>query len=140
AGAGGGHRRTARRRPRPLHLAPAVAAGDPRRRTRAAVARRVAAPPRRPSGAHPRLLPRPGRRRRPLLAVPRGAVRAGVFRRGRITRAVVVDALGAAVTGWDGQYAELGAMTNFSFLEGASHPGQLIIQARAVGLAAVGVA
>ena len=41
---------------------------------------------------------------------------------------------------WSGQYAELGAMTNFSFLEGASHPGELMMQARALGLAAVGVA
>src|SRR5690606_11516177 len=31
-------------------------------------------------------------------------------------------------------------MTNFSFLEGASHPGELMLQARALGLAAVGVA
>ena len=37
-------------------------------------------------------------------------------------------------------YAELGAMTNFSFLEGASHPAELMHQARALGLAAVGVA
>jgi error-prone DNA polymerase len=44
------------------------------------------------------------------------------------------------VTEWDGQYAELGAMTNFSFLEGASHPGELMIQAKSLGLAAVGVA
>ena len=41
---------------------------------------------------------------------------------------------------WDGRYAELGAMTNFSFLEGASHPGELMIQARSLGLSAVGVA
>ena len=41
---------------------------------------------------------------------------------------------------WSGQYAELGAMTNFSFLEGASHPGEMMMQARALGLAAVGVA
>ncbi len=41
---------------------------------------------------------------------------------------------------WDGRYAELGAMTNFSFLEGASHPGEVMMQARALGLAAVGVA
>ena len=41
---------------------------------------------------------------------------------------------------WSGDYAELGAMTNFSFLEGASHPGELMMQARALGLAAVGVA
>ncbi len=41
---------------------------------------------------------------------------------------------------WSGDYAELGTMTNFSFLEGASHPGELMMQARALGLAAVGVA
>ena len=41
---------------------------------------------------------------------------------------------------WDGQYAELGAITNFSFLEGASHPGEMMMQARALGLAAVGIA
>ena len=44
------------------------------------------------------------------------------------------------MTGWDGAYAELGAMTNFSFLEGASHPAELMLQAKALGLAAVGVA
>ncbi|WP_332654321.1 error-prone DNA polymerase [Brevundimonas sp.] len=44
------------------------------------------------------------------------------------------------MTGWDGAYAELGAMSNFSFLEGASHPGELMLQAKALGLAAVGVA
>ncbi len=31
-------------------------------------------------------------------------------------------------------------MTNFSFLEGASHPGEIAIQAKALGLAAIGVA
>ena len=41
---------------------------------------------------------------------------------------------------WDGRYAELGAMTNFSFLEGTSHPAEMMLQARALGLAAVGVA
>lgn len=41
---------------------------------------------------------------------------------------------------WDGDYAELGAMTNFSFLEGASHPKEILHQAKALGLAAVGVA
>ena len=41
---------------------------------------------------------------------------------------------------WSGEYAELGAMTNFSFLEGASHPGELMMQAKALGLSAVGVA
>lgn len=44
------------------------------------------------------------------------------------------------MTGWNGEYAELGARTNFSFLEGASHPAELMLQARALGLAAVGVA
>ncbi|NBW07279.1 MAG: DNA polymerase III subunit alpha [Caulobacteraceae bacterium] len=41
---------------------------------------------------------------------------------------------------WSGDYAELGVMTNFSFLEGASHPGEQMMQAKAMGLAAVGVA
>ena len=44
------------------------------------------------------------------------------------------------MNGWDGEYVELGAMSNFSFLEGASHPGDLMTQAKALGLAAVGVA
>ncbi|GAA0650447.1 error-prone DNA polymerase [Brevundimonas lenta] len=44
------------------------------------------------------------------------------------------------MTGWNGEYAELGAVTNFSFLEGASHPAELMLQAKALGLAAVGVA
>jgi error-prone DNA polymerase len=37
-------------------------------------------------------------------------------------------------------YAELDARTNFCFLEGASHPRELVIQAEALGLAALGVA
>ncbi|WP_419816467.1 error-prone DNA polymerase [Glacieibacterium sp.] len=37
-------------------------------------------------------------------------------------------------------YAELGAMTNFSFLEGASHASQLVEQARSLGLEAIGIA
>ena len=44
------------------------------------------------------------------------------------------------MSGWNGDYAELGAMSNFSFLEGASHPGELMTQAKALGLSAVGVA
>jgi len=44
------------------------------------------------------------------------------------------------VTAWNGEYAELGALTNFSFLEGASHPAELMLQAKALGLAAVGIA
>jgi error-prone DNA polymerase len=41
---------------------------------------------------------------------------------------------------WNGEYAELGVMTNFSFLEGASHPGEQMGQAKSLGLSAVGVA
>ncbi len=37
-------------------------------------------------------------------------------------------------------YAELDVRTNFSFLEGASHPSELAFQAKALGLAAMGVA
>ena len=37
-------------------------------------------------------------------------------------------------------YAELDAMSNFSFLEGGSHPGELVEQAGALGLSAIGVA
>jgi error-prone DNA polymerase len=37
-------------------------------------------------------------------------------------------------------YAELDARTNFSFLEGASHPGELVREAKRLGLAAIGVA
>jgi error-prone DNA polymerase len=37
-------------------------------------------------------------------------------------------------------YAELDAVTNFSFLEGGSHPGEMVSQAQQLGLAAIGVA
>ena len=37
-------------------------------------------------------------------------------------------------------YAELDLVTNFSFLEGGSHPAELVTQAKALGLAAIGVA
>ncbi len=37
-------------------------------------------------------------------------------------------------------YAELGALSNFSFLEGASHPAQMVAQAHSLGLAAIGIA
>ncbi len=36
-------------------------------------------------------------------------------------------------------YAELQTTTNFGFLRGASHPGELVMQARALGLRALGV-
>jgi len=37
-------------------------------------------------------------------------------------------------------YAELQTTTNYSFLRGASHPGELVTTAKALGLAAIGVA
>jgi error-prone DNA polymerase len=37
-------------------------------------------------------------------------------------------------------FAELDVRTNFSFLEGASHPGEMVLQARVLGLSAIGVA
>ena len=37
-------------------------------------------------------------------------------------------------------YAELAVTTNFSFLHGASHAGELVPRAAALGLAAIGVA
>ena len=37
-------------------------------------------------------------------------------------------------------FAELQAITNFSFLRGASHPGEMVIQAKALGHTAIGVA
>ena len=36
-------------------------------------------------------------------------------------------------------YAELQVTTNFSFLEGASHPEELVLRAREAGLAALGI-
>jgi error-prone DNA polymerase len=40
----------------------------------------------------------------------------------------------------DVAYAELDARSNFSFLEGASHPGELVEEAKALGLGALGLA
>jgi error-prone DNA polymerase len=37
-------------------------------------------------------------------------------------------------------YAELAVTTNFSFLRGASHPGELVATADEIGLAAIGIA
>ncbi len=37
------------------------------------------------------------------------------------------------------RYAEQQAASNFSFLRGASHPGELVIGADALGMAAIGV-
>jgi error-prone DNA polymerase len=37
-------------------------------------------------------------------------------------------------------YAELGALSNFTFLEGASHPHELVEQAQSLGYTAIGIA
>src|ERR1700731_4728133 len=37
-------------------------------------------------------------------------------------------------------YAELAVTTNFSFLRGASHPGEMVATADALGLTAIGIA
>ena len=39
-----------------------------------------------------------------------------------------------------GGFAELGAMSNYTFLEGASHPHELVVAAKALGHAATGIA
>src|SRR3954454_19577059 len=86
------------------------------------------------TAAHPRLLPRRGRMGPPLLAVPRGPLRP----RGRRPNPQLVAARGVRMT--VPVYAELDLVTNFSFLEGGSHPSELVIQAKALGLTAIGVA
>jgi error-prone DNA polymerase len=40
----------------------------------------------------------------------------------------------------DEKFAELGALSNFSFLEGASHPRELAAAAKALGMSAIGIA
>jgi error-prone DNA polymerase len=37
-------------------------------------------------------------------------------------------------------YAELAVTTNFSFLRGGSHPGEMVVTAETLGLAAIGIA
>ena len=37
-------------------------------------------------------------------------------------------------------YAELQVTSNYSFLRGGSHPGELVLAAKALGLAAMGIA
>ena len=39
-----------------------------------------------------------------------------------------------------GHFAELAALSNFSFLHGASHPQEMVYQAAAHGYSAIGVA
>ncbi len=37
-------------------------------------------------------------------------------------------------------YFEIGAWSNFSFLEGASHPGEMIVAASRLGISGLGIA
>src|SRR5499426_2177812 len=78
---------------------------------------------------HTRLLPRRGCAGPPLLALPRGPLRAGRNPSMVRTRDVCMSS-----------FAELAAATNFSFLRGASHPHEIVGQAAELGLAAVGIA
>src|SRR5277367_2376578 len=87
----------------------------------------------------PRLLPGRRRRRPPLLAVSRRALRPRDRRRALVrARFVCVKwdvCMKASVS-----YAELAVTTNFSFLRGASHPQEMVAAADALGLAAIGIA
>src|SRR5579871_2171540 len=47
---------------------------------------------------------------------------------------------GAPVARPEPRFAEFGAMTNFSFLRGASHPEEIVLQAAELGLAGIGIA
>ena len=40
----------------------------------------------------------------------------------------------------DPLFAELGALSNFTFLEGASHPREIVAAAKALGMPAIGIA
>src|SRR5262245_52274843 len=78
---------------------------------------------------HARLLSRRRCAGPPLLALPRGPVRAGRHPTMVRTRGVRMSL-----------FAELAAVTNFSFLRGASHPHEIVGQAAELGLATIGIA
>src|SRR5471032_758070 len=98
-----------------------------RRRTRSAAKGLAARPPKKPSRSDARLFPRRDSRRPTLLAVSR--------RTASPAGAALVPARNLCVT-----YAELAVTTNYSFLRGASHPGQFVEQAAYLGYAAIGIA
>src|SRR5580765_4872635 len=79
--------------------------------------------------AHARLFSCRNPRWPPLLALSRRALSAA-----RICRALV-SARPVRMS-----YAELAVTTNYSFLRGASHPGDFVIQAASLGHAAIGIA
>src|SRR5262245_32067965 len=83
----------------------------------------------RPRRPHPRLLPGRGCTRPALLGVPPRIVR-------RNTRSEMVPPRAVRMTG----FAELVAATNYSFLTGASHPGDMVGRALELGMAGIGIA
>ncbi len=127
AGRGGGA--GARRSAAPLPLAQDHASRAPRRRARAHRRRMVALGRRHPSERAARLLPRRGRGRPPLLALPRRAL-------SRRPAGALVSARRVRVS----PYAELEVTSNFSFLRGASHPEELVEEAKELGLGAIAIA
>src|ERR1700761_1788386 len=88
----------------------------------------MVAPRRAPADA--RLLPRRGRTRPPLLALPRRPLRP------RSRRLALIRPWAVRMSA----YAEIAVTTNFSFLRGASHPGEFVEQAAQLGLSAIGIA
>src|SRR3954466_8819383 len=76
----------------------------------------------------PRLLPRRDQRRPTLLALSRRPIPSD-------RRAPLVSARPVFMS-----YAELAVTTNYSFLRGASHPGDFVIQAASLGYPAIGIA
>src|SRR5260221_14173482 len=122
-----GSGRDSRRAAGALPLAPCAASTRPRRRPRT---HRHAVVARRWRIQDAQLFPRRGFGRRAVLALSRGALRRG-------TDPALVPAWTLAVSV---QYAELSAISNFSFLRGGSHPEELIVQAKGSGLSAIGLA
>ena len=57
-------------------------------------------------------------------------------------RLIKTDTLGGAppLIRLEPRFAELAAMTNFSFLRGASHPEEMVARAAELGLAGIGIA
>ncbi len=98
------------------------------------IAPELVAPRRQDGGARARLLRRRGRERLALLALSRRPL----WRRrdAALVPARRVRHEEVRMT----RFAELAAATNFSFLRGASHAQEIVLQAKALGLAAIGIA
>src|SRR3546814_7262463 len=84
--------------------------------------------------ADARLLPRRGCAGPPILALPPRPLR-------RKTRPALVYPRGLRMSDTpEAGFAELVAATNYSFLRGASHPADMVAQARALGMTGIGIA